>query len=172
MNQCTQTQQLSKMSSKITKELEARLGCSVITTDFPKRNIMRFYVFIDAKGLPSNTNYRIAICEVIENINDLNIYVNYVLKCLASKIFVQGTINSMSKIIYNLDGLDDSEVYCERIDNTFHHDDDKDLFYINEDISIKSSLGNGTLVIMDRGYGNTLVDFNTNIYSIAEFKVA
>jgi len=162
------------MSSEISKELEMILGCDIITTEFPRENIMQFYVFIDSDGKRSTQNYKIVICRQIKHITDLNVYVEYLMKCLASKIFVQGNVNSKSTVTYDIKTCGvgfDIEIYYEKIACNFYKES-SELFIINEFISIKPSLETGTVFIQDKRYGNVLINFNTRTYSIDEDEVA
>jgi len=172
MNQCINikiNQQLSRMSNNIADELQAQTACNVVSSCFAS-NIMVFYVFMDLDGLPSIVDYRIVISNLVEHITDLDVYVNYLMACLYSKIFVQGNINSMSKVVYNTsitNGVEGSNINSSTADDTSYQGC-KDLFYINEDISIKFSLEDGILIIQDKGYGNTLIDLNRSLYSVRE----
>ena len=167
MNQCIETQQLSRMSEKVSKELEVKTGCNVVSSCFAN-NIMVYYVFMDLKGLPSNTDYRIVIVDIVEYIKNLNIYVNYLLDCLNANIYVQANICSMSKIIYNItNGYEGFDINFEILDDIFNRGDNQ-MFFINEKISMKPSLEKKTLLILDNDLGNVLINFNTNIYTIKE----
>lgn len=167
MNQCMKVKGLFRMAEKVTKELKSRTGCEIITTSFPASNVMEFYVF-DADGHTSTTEYKIVICKLDEHITDVDVYIEYLMKCLNSRIYVQGKINSKSKIVYNItessEGLD---IYFQGLDDTFLQGE-KDLFYINENISIKASLEEGKFIIQDLNYGTTIIDFNMNTYNIQE----
>ncbi|HEY8804954.1 MAG TPA: hypothetical protein VIM42_07630, partial [Clostridium sp.] len=89
MNQCINiNQQLSRMSKNIADELQSKTACNVVSSCFAN-NIMVYYVFMDLKGLPSNTDYRIVSVNNVEHINNLNVYVNYLLDCLNANIYVQ-----------------------------------------------------------------------------------
>ena len=170
MNQCTQTQQLSRTSEKVTKKLESILGCDVITTDFPSNNTMEFYVFMSSNELPSIIDYRIVIVNLMEHITDIDVYVNYLIACIYSKVFVQGNVNSMSTVVYKTsitNGYESLHTIFSTADD-MSYQNCKDLFYINEDISIKASLEDGTLIIKDRGYGTTLIDLNRSLYFVRE----
>lgn len=168
MNQYIKTQQLYKMSEKVAKELETIFGCDVIPTGFPASNIMEFYVFINSDGLPSTTDYRIVICNVIEHITDLAIYVNYLMACLNSKIFVEGNVNSNSIVIYDITkSSEELNIHFKRLDDAYYQGY-KDLFYINENIGITTFLEKGIFIIKEKGYGTTLIDLNNSSYYIEE----
>ncbi len=168
MNQCINiNQQLSRMSKNIADELQSKTACNVVSSCFAN-NIMVYYVFMDLKGLPSNTDYRIVSVNNVEHINNLNVYVNYLLDCLNANIYVQANICSISKIIYNItDGYEGVDINFEILDDTFNRGD-KQMFFINEKISMKPSLEKNTVLILDNDLGNVLINFNTNIYTIKE----
>ena len=174
MNEFMKSRQLSKMSTVITKELETILGCDVITTDYSMYDIMRFQIFIDSDGNPSAKQFKIVICRMIKRISNWNVYVEYLIKCLKAKVFVQGNVGSMSTVVYEIIHGDiglDIDIYYEKIAGNSYKEE-KDLFCINEFISIRDCLEEGTLLIVDKRYGDTLMNFNTKIYLIDEVDVA
>lgn len=73
-------------------------------------------------------------------------------------------------IIHGDIGLD-IDIYYEKMAGNFYKEE-KDLFCINEFISIRDCLEEATLLIVDKGYGDTLMNFNTKIYLIDEIDVA
>lgn len=169
MNQYMKTQQLYKMSEKVAKELETIFGCDVITSCFPKDNIMQFYIFINSTGSPNKENYKIVIAQLNEEITNSYVYVQYLINCLNSKIFVKGNVFSKSTVVYDIKDYIDRgfDIYFKKIDDAFYQGN-RDLFCINEKISLRSSLEYGTFFIQDKSYGNVLINFNTNIFTIEE----
>lgn len=168
MNRCVEIKQSFRMSEKIAKEIKSKTSCEVITTSFPSSNIIEFYVFMDAHGMSSTTEYRIVICQLVERIIDLDIYVNYLIRCLNAKVYVQGNIDSKSKVMYDIinyaGGFD---IGFEVMDDTFYKDE-VEYFFINENINIRASVEQDVFIIQDRYYGTTLLDFKTNTSIIKE----
>jgi len=169
-NQCIEVRELLRISEEVAKKLESKTNSVVLVASFPNNtnSAMKFLVFCNSQGSPSTQKYKLVACNFVQNISDIDAYVDFLMKCLDSKIYIQGNINSMSRVVYNItNDFEGFVIYDEGIADKFYLDDN-DLFYINEEISIKASVEHGTLTIRDSGFGYALIDFNRKSYSIQE----
>jgi len=168
MHQIKQTPKLWKMSEIISKELEYRTNCSVITTTFTEINVLMLYVFMDSDGKHSTADYKIVICNLIEHVTDSYIYVNYLMNCLNSKVFVQGNMNSEGIVIYQIiTGSEGVGISFRKIDDS-DNQGEKEYLYLNEFIRIKALLEEDIFIIEDKSYARTLINCNINSYYIDE----